>query len=237
MRSVKYQYWVVFLVSTLGVSVALAQVDEYIAGTHYLELPSQFEESTEDLDESSADTIEVIEFFAYNCKFCYRFESYITDWLKTKDEDVSFVREHVVFNNSMVPLARAFYVAEDLGILPKVHEPVFKAIHSHKLNLSRVDRLATLFDNAADVDPTEFKEKYDSSEIQDKIQTGTSKARVWRIATSGTPCLVVGGKYLVDVDMTPEEAHSGMFPIVDYLVNKIREERENSEDVSQNIDG
>ena len=231
MRLFKIQLRIGILCFLLVPCVAIAQNEEYVEGEHYLVLPTQFDTSTEQSSDETDDVIEVIEFFAYNCKFCYQFEAHITEWLKSKADDVSFDREHVTWNNAQILLVKAYYAAVELEVLPKVHTPMFKAIHDHQLSMTRGDRLSMLFDNAADVEPETFDETFSSSAVSDRLQECTTKMRVWRIATSGTPSLVVGGKYLIDTETAG--GHSGMFPIVDFLVDKIREEQEASARVTQ----
>lgn len=226
MRLCKLQFTVGLLCLLLAQWLVNAQSDEYVEGEHYAVLPTQFETSTEERSDAQDDRIEVIEFFAYNCKFCYQFEAHIADWLKNKANDVSFAREHVWWSANPTALARAYYAAVELDVLPKVHIAMFKAIHDHKLSMSRKDRLSMLFVNGAEIEPDTFDEAYGSATVNERLQDCTTKMRVWRIAAAGTPSLVVGGKYLIDTEMAG--GHSGMFPIVDYLVNKIRTEREES---------
>lgn len=231
MRLFKIQLRIGILCVLLVPCGAIAQDEEYVEGEHYLVLPTQFDTSTEQSSDETDDVIEVIEFFAYNCKFCYQFEVHITEWLKSKADDVSFDREHVWWTNTPTLLARAYYAAVELEVLPKIHNAMFKAIHDHELSMTRRDRLSMLFDNAAEVEPEKFDETFSSSAVAERLQDCTTKMRVWRIATSGTPSLVVGGKYLIDTETAG--GHGGMFPIVDFLVDKIREEQEASGRASQ----
>ena len=145
--------------------------------------------------------------------------------LRRKSTDVEFRREHVSWNNrSWTALARAFYVAQDLKLSSKIHDAMFEAIHKHKVNLGQERNLMQLFDNVADVDPETFKEKYWSDEIQARMRDVHTKDRVWRIASHGTPSMVVGGKYLVSKE-TVDGDNSKVMPIVDFLIEKIRSEK------------
>lgn len=223
-----------FLIASLifVFGVSFAQTAEYEEDKHFVRLPMQFESEVESSSEKPKDTIEVIEFFSYGCEHCYRFEPFIQDWLKTKPSDVTFKREHVGWNSYWKTLARAFYVAEDLKLSPKIHNAMFKAIHDHDIVMNQERRLMTLFDNVEDVEPDTFKEKYWSDEVQERIRNANSKDRAWRIAAHGTPCLVVGGTYLVDVEMVEGEK-SGLFPVADFLIEKIRSEKSDRASFSQ----
>ncbi|MCK7577871.1 MAG: DsbA family protein [Chromatiales bacterium] len=57
--------------------------------------------------------------------------------------------------------ARAYYAAEALGVLDKVHQPLFDAIHREKRKLSSEDELAALFAEHG-VDQDAFRKAYKS---------------------------------------------------------------------------
>ncbi len=202
-------------------NVATSESEKYVEGKHYLVIPTEKAEESK-----TGDVIEVIEFFSYGCIHCYRFEPYIEDWLKNKPDGVEFKREHVVFVTSWIPLAQAFYVAQELDVLSKVHSPLFKAIHDRSMNMQREELLSRLFDNTAEIDPETFDETFWSREVLDKIRSANSKLRDWRV--TGTPALVVDGKYVIDTESAGNEARE-MFKIVDFLVEKIQEEEKEAE--------
>ncbi|RMD71961.1 MAG: thiol:disulfide interchange protein DsbA/DsbL, partial [Gammaproteobacteria bacterium] len=77
--------------------------------------------------------IEVLEFFWYGCPHCYHAEPLVEAWLKRKPEDVVFRRMPAIFTNPLWELhARAYYTAEALGIVDKIHRPLFDAIHKER---------------------------------------------------------------------------------------------------------
>ncbi len=225
MKRLAYQTSFLGVLLFLASSMTHAQSSEYEEGKHFVKLPMQFDTAK---DDSSADSVEVIEFFSYGCDHCYKIEPFINDWLKTKSSDVEFRREHVSWNNrTWTTLARAFYVAQDLKLSSKIHDAMFEAIHKHRINLGQERKLMQLFDNVADVDPETFKDKYWSEEIQARMRDVHTKDRVWRIASHGTPSMVVGGKYLVSKE-TADGENSAVMPIVDFLIKKIRSEKRDS---------
>lgn len=234
MKRLAQQTYVLTALLALVSGACFAQTAEYEEGKHFVRLSMQFDQAKEDSTDDSEDNIEVIEFFSYGCEHCYRFEPFIQDWLKTKASDVSFKREHVGWNSYWKTLARAFYVAEDLKLSPEIHNAMFKAIHDHDIVMNQERKLMTLFDNVEDVDPDTFKEKFWSDEVEERIRNANTKDRLWRIAAHGTPCLVVGGKYLVDVQMVDGEK-SNLFPVADFLIKKIRSEESDRVSSSRDI--
>lgn len=201
-------------------SVVHAQSAKYKEGEHYFLLPDTIEESDKTTDADSDGEIEVVEFFSYSCPHCYRLQPFVKNWLERKSEDVVLRREHVVFNTKTIPLARAYYMAEELKVLSELHDKIFEALHRHNMNISSESVLMQLFKGLAKVDSETFKEKYWSEETQERIRAGNRRVSAWRI--SATPSLVVGGKYLVTTDAAGSQRR--MFQIVDFLVEKIRKE-------------
>lgn len=210
---------VVLLLATWGTH---AQTVEYKEGKHYFLLPAKLTEAEEGVDGESNGEIEVLEFFSYSCPACEKYEGFIKNWEQRKSKDVVFRREHVIFSASSIPLARAYYLAEDLKVLPKIHDRIFEAIHKLDINLAANEELIMkLFRSAAKVDNETFKEKYWAQETQDRIRTGNRKVSTWRI--SATPTFVVGEKYVVTTESSGRNPRR-LFQIIDYLANKIRAE-------------
>src|SRR5574340_1470878 len=77
--------------------------------------------------------IEVIEFFWYGCIHCYNLEQYIEAWEKKLPKDVEFRRVPAVFSPRWGYDASIFYTFEALGVLNKLHRPLFDAIHKDHL--------------------------------------------------------------------------------------------------------
>ena len=94
-------------------------------GSHYQRLPTPVPTSVE-------GKVEVVEIFWYGCPHCFRLEPVVDQWLEHKPDNVEFVRIPAVLGPSWELGARAFYVAESLDILDKIHAPLFDAIHVQK---------------------------------------------------------------------------------------------------------
>lgn len=221
MKLRRFQLWFGIVILLLATGSIYAQAAKYKEGEHFFRLPATFKAPEEETDTKSSGDIEVIEFFSYSCRHCNRMQPFVKNWLERKPEDVVLQREHVIFNASSVPLARAYYIAEELKVLSDIHDKIFEVLHRHKVDIRSEEALVQLFKNVAKVDAETFKEKYWSEETQEQIKEGNRKVSSWRI--SGTPSLVVGGKYLVTTEGANGN-HRRMFQIVDFLVEKIRKE-------------
>lgn len=151
------------------------------------------------LDGKSSGKIEVVEFFYYGCPHCYNLQPALKAWLKNAPKDVEFRRMPTIFRESWVPLTRAYYALEAIGALEKVHDDIFAAMHQQNVNLS--DRAIFIeWSGKRGVDTKKLAEAYDSFSVQTKTQRALQLTRAYGI--TGTPSVVVGGRYLTGPSMT-----------------------------------
>jgi thiol:disulfide interchange protein DsbA len=162
---------------------------------------------------SGPDQVEVAEFFMYSCPHCYNFEPYIAQWLEGKPDYVSFVRVPTVWNPLVRMHAQAYYAAEALGKLDEMHTPFFREMHVNGNYLDSEDAIAQFFSRFG-VDNKTFKEAYDSFSVHTKLQRADELTRRYRI--TGTPSVVVNGKYVTTASMTG--SYEKLLELVDVLV-------------------
>ena len=163
----------------------------------------------------TGDKIEVLEFFWYGCSHCYQFESVIEKWLEDKAEYIKFVRIPAVLGKNWLPNARGFYVAKNLGVLDKIHRPLFDAIHKEKRNITGKKALKMFFAEHG-VLGEEFDKAYDSKDVQDNVRY--ARLMVQRYALTGVPAVIINGKYGTSASMA-----GGYSAIID-VVNKLAAE-------------
>lgn len=143
--------------------------------------------------------VEVLEFFNYACPHCYEFEPNLKAWLKNKPKNTDFRYVPAVFNERMFPLAKLYYALEEMGLLEKLHEKVYFAIHQQQFNL--LDRAVLLkWIGEQGVDVKKFEATFDSFSVNNKAQRAAQMSRNYRIP--GTPYLIVGGRYLTGPSMS-----------------------------------
>ena len=207
------------LIALLVSPIPVFAQDTFEEGEHYKVVPVPFEDQPKGLP------IVVTEVFSYACIHCYDFEAHLEPWIHEQDPDrVKFERIHVVFSASMVNLARAYLTSEALEVTDAIHQKFFEAIHKHGLNMNQEDLLRRLFKSSAEVENAQFDEIFSSTEISQLMRTNNGKTRVWRIM--GTPTMVVDGRYTVSP--TPLGSHKKVLEVVDFLVQKVIEERNSS---------
>ena len=143
--------------------------------------------------------VEVLEFFNYACPHCYEFEPSLKTWLKSKPKNAEFRYVPAVFNERMIPLAKIYYTLEELGLLERLHDKVYYAIHQQQLNL--IDRAILLkWIGEQGVETNRFEATFDSFSVNNKVQRATQMTRNYHIP--GTPYLIIGGRYLTGPSMS-----------------------------------
>ncbi|MDH5736953.1 MAG: thiol:disulfide interchange protein DsbA/DsbL [Gammaproteobacteria bacterium] len=163
------------------------------------------------------DKIEVTEYFSYGCPHCFQFDPMISRWKADLPEDVIFNRTPAIWNPDYQVLAQAYYTAEALGILEKVHVPMFQAIHVDRKNLADAQAMAGFFQRFG-VDPTDFVKVFKSFGVRSAMQQAEARGRSYR--AQGVPAFIINGKYLVEGRHTG--SNTSMLPIVDRLIEKER---------------
>jgi thiol:disulfide interchange protein DsbA len=142
--------------------------------------------------------VEVAEFFWYGCIHCYNFESVLEGWVPNLPPDVYFRRIPAVFGEPRgMHDAAIFYAFEALGLLPKLHRPLFDAIHRDRLRTDTPAALGEwLIKNGVDV--KKFDATMKSFGVQSKVKRAgqlTASARI-----DGTPALMVQGRYTISAE-------------------------------------
>ena len=164
--------------------------------------------------------IEVVEFFWYGCPHCNLLQPFLDQWLKKKPADVEFRRVPAIFRQSWIPHARLFYTLETLGELDRLHQTVYRAIHTESKALNSADT-ATEWAVQNGIDKAKFIAAYDSPEVAKKVEQAIAQTRGYQI--EGTPSVVVDGRYVTSSSMS--ETYAGVVVIVDDLVRLARERR------------
>lgn len=166
---------------------------------------------------SSGDKIEVVEMFWYGCPHCYQFEPHIKQWKKSLAKDVSFKRVPAIFNDKWALHARAYYTAEALGVLDKIHKPMFDAMHKKRQRLDDQAELAELFAKHG-VSKDKFNSTFYSFAVNSKVNWAKHLTNAYKI--DGVPTMIVQGKYRTSATLTG--GHKEVIQVVNDLVAKER---------------
>lgn len=164
--------------------------------------------------------IEVLEIFYYGCPHCFHLEPIITPWIKHLPKDVTFRRMPGIFNDSWMPLAKAFYALESIKELDRLHGELFNAYHVQKIEL-KTDADIINWVAKQGVDRNKFTNAYNSFSVQNKALRAKQLTKAYGI--SGVPSVIVDGKFLTSASMTG--SHEAMLPVLDQLIAQARQER------------
>ncbi|MDP2097520.1 MAG: thiol:disulfide interchange protein DsbA/DsbL [Methylobacter sp.] len=161
------------------------------------------------------EKIEVIEFFWYGCPHCYSLEPLMGEWLKNLPKNVDFIRQPAVFSELWGKHAKAYFTAEALGVVDKVHGDLFDAVQNKKQKLETEDELAAFF-VAHGVNKTEFHDTYNSFLIDAKMRQAATTAG--RYGVTGVPAVIINGKYKTNGPLAG--SHEKMIEVINQLIQQ-----------------
>ena len=163
--------------------------------------------------------VEVVEVFNYICPACARFEPLFSAWKARQPGDVRVNYVAAPFNPQWIPYARAYYVADAMGLDAKTHAAMFSAIHLAGAlpgEGKQPDEAAVAaWYGKYGADPKQFLSDMHSFATEAKIKRGLQF--MTRSQVGGTPTLVVNGKYRV-----LGSSYEDMLRITDALVARER---------------
>jgi len=168
--------------------------------------------------------IEVMEIFWYGCIHCYHMDPLLNTWVKKLPSDVYFKRVPGLPNASWAPMAKAFYAMETLGVLEKLHTPLFDAVHKQK-SLNPTDEKAIIAWVTA-------KSGLDQLKVEQAFKSFTTSTNLNRAAqifrasgATGVPSLVIDGKYLTSSTMAGGNQQA--LKTADFIIGNVRKDKAN----------
>ncbi|HUQ74155.1 MAG TPA: thiol:disulfide interchange protein DsbA/DsbL [Burkholderiales bacterium] len=167
--------------------------------------------------ETQGKQVEVIEFFWYGCIHCYNLEPLIETWSKKLPADTQFRRVPAVFNQRWGHDAAVYYTLEAMGLIDKLHRPLFDAIHRDRLNTADEPAFSAWLQKNG-VDAKKFIETMKSFGVQSKARRAVQLTTAYKI--DGTPAMAVQGRYTVSADQG--RSREGLLDTVNYLVEQVR---------------
>ena len=188
------------------------QIERFVAGTHYAELPNP-------VNTNDTSKVEVIEAFWYGCSHCFRFEPLIVNWEENAPADVEFMRFPAMWNGLMKTHAQVYYAAEALGALEVLHGHIFNAINVERNILQDERAIAELFETYG-VSQEDFEKTFNSFSVRTKVNQAEKRMDDYGIRS--TPNMIVNGKYLIATNENVRTQQE-MLEVVDFLVEKERQ--------------
>lgn len=163
----------------------------------------------------AAGKIEVVEIFGYTCPACFRFQAILAPWKSRLPADVNFIYMPAAFGGPGDEFARGFYASQTLGAFDKVHEPMYAAVHvERKLRGQSADDIAAVYGELG-LDAAQVKTAMASFGVNAQVARARQFAQ--RSQITGTPSLIVHGKYLVK-----GKSFEDMLRVADHLIARER---------------
>jgi protein dithiol oxidoreductase (disulfide-forming) len=183
---------------------------------------TQYKTVTTPQDPTDPAKVEVSEVFWYGCPHCFHLDPVIEAWRAKLPPDVSFNRVPSTLGRAEGEVhARAFYVAETLGVSDKVHKALFEAIHVNRKPVNNLEGVRALFESVAGVKPADFDAAVSSFMVDSRVRRAEALVRSYGV--SAVPTVIVDGKYMTSASMAGSNEKA--LEVVDFLIEKVRKER------------
>ncbi|MEK9826388.1 MAG: thiol:disulfide interchange protein DsbA/DsbL [Methylotenera sp.] len=186
------------------------------------QMGKDFDRTAQAIANENPNKIEVIELFWYGCGHCHNMEAPLNAWVKKLPSDVTFKRVPGLPNQSWAPMAKTYYALETLGLLDKLHTPLFEAIHKQKaLNPT---------DEKAAIDWVTKQSGLDKIKVEDAFNSFSTNANLKRAANifrasgaTGVPSLVINGQFITSSTMAGNNDLA--LKTADYIITNIRADK------------
>ncbi len=157
--------------------------------------------------------VEVMEFFYYGCPHCFHLEGFLVSWKQNMPQGAYLRLMPAVPNPGWVWLAKAYFAAEAMGAVNKLHGEFFNAIHLSGMNLNDREQLFGVVERAG-VNRRQFAQAMESDATQKRV---AESERLGRAAgLDGVPMFVVDGRYRTSISMAG--GYDKVFPTVNNLI-------------------
>ena len=166
---------------------------------------------------TSNKQIEVLEFFFYGCSHCFDLHAHLGPWAKKLPKDVKLTYVPTVFRDSWEASARAYYALESMGQAEEMGDVLYWAWNVEKKNLYDETAVKDVLVSHG-VDSGKFYGAYNAFSMQSKIARAKLMIRTYGV--SGTPTLVVAGKYVIS-GLQPQAT----IKVLDEVIEMVRKER------------
>jgi thiol:disulfide interchange protein DsbA len=157
--------------------------------------------------------VEVVEVFWYACGHCYLLEPKLEAWeRKGRPANVQLVRLPATWNNVLKTHARVFYTMELLG-RQDLNPEIWREINV-KRNMLDTPAAIEAFFTSRGVSKADFNKAFAGFSVDSKIMKAEDLNRRYKI--TGTPTVIVNGKYVTDIGMAGGEEQ--LFQVINALV-------------------
>lgn len=194
-------------------------------GIHYVRLIAPQRTSV------PAGKIEVMEVFSYGCPFCNQFAP-VADRIKRglpANAQMTYLPASFGTSEDFPVFQRAYFAAQVLGIADKTHQAIFDAVwktgelaiadpvtHQLKRQQPTLEDTARCYQRLTGLAAGKFLAAARSFSVDVRCKQADAAIRAMEVPS--TPCIIVNGKYRVDVDSL--NSYDDVASVVKFLVAK-----------------
>ena len=175
-------------------------------------------------DSPTSNKIQVTEVFGYGCPHCNALQPHIAAWEQKLPSDVDFQYMPAAFGSDPQhcwdDFARAYYAGHAMGVLPKNHDAIYKAVWDPNRSNPGCSSIPGIFAKFG-ADEKTFASTMMSFAVTAKVSAAHEQVVRW--AVTSTPTLVIDGKYRV-IELGAS-GPDGMFHTAEWLIAKERQDR------------
>lgn len=186
------------------------------------QIGNEFKQTAQAIPTDTPAKIEVAEIFWYGCPHCHHLETPLSTWVKKLPDDVYFKRVPGVPRQDWAPMAKAYYTLETLGLLEKLHGPLFAAIHKQKvLNPTSEKEAIDWITKQSGLDRKKVTETFNSFSVNTKVMQAVQVFRA--SGATGVPALIIDGKYITSSSMAG--GNDAVLKVADYIIANVRKDK------------
>jgi thiol:disulfide interchange protein DsbA len=179
----------------------------------------------------AAGKVEVMEVFSYGCPACNSFQPVMAalEHSLPANAQMAFLPASFKPDEDWVMFQRAYFAAQALGISARTHQAIFDAVWKTgelgiadpatgrlKLPQPSIEDAAKCYQRLTGVKPDVFLSTARSFNVDLKMRAADTQ--VISMQVPGTPCIVVNGKYRVNLNSL--QSQDDLIGLVRYLVDK-----------------
>ncbi|MBS7829381.1 thiol:disulfide interchange protein DsbA/DsbL [Wohlfahrtiimonas chitiniclastica] len=191
------------------------------AGAQSVKLP----EKAQLVKTSNPEQVEVVEVFSYTCGHCYQLEAPVANWLKTKPDDVNFVRIHMPGEGVWGQLSRTFFTLEAMGELEKAHPVMYQALMVDRMRDFEPENIAAYLQKNAGIDEATFLKTWNSFPVTASYNRALDLVQN-QYQQDYTPFFIIDGEYLVNGETSKATSYEGIVEAVDQVSKSLLKEKQ-----------
>jgi thiol:disulfide interchange protein DsbA len=181
-----------------------------------------FKTTKQEIPTEFKDKIEVVELFWYGCVHCYNMDPYLDKWADNLPKDVIFKRVPAIPRKDWVESAKAYYALESLGVVNKLHEKLFDAIHKEKaFKHNDTNALINWITLNGKLEKKNVEAAFNSFSMKSKL---SKSYKLFKAAgATGVPTMIIDGKYFTSSTMAGGEKNA--IDIMNFIIKNVRKDK------------